>query len=210
MIASAKSGNTGKISPIVREAFPAGRAAEPRAAADSMPFGAGTSDASRAGMSSSRAVLSVLAPSFLVAACATTMKPPAQSAGPALSDKGVQVAVLRQGCAQTQEADMADWDLVDETVEIEVRNASAEPAVVQPDHFRLLAPDGSALTTTTWRAADPLTVAGGQARSFELRFMTRGGLECTKEMRLDPDAGITLRDAAVAFHPVSFVPTRGL
>jgi hypothetical protein len=161
-------------------------------------------------MSSSRALLSVLAPSFLGAAGATGLKAPAQRAGPALSDKGVQVAVLRQGCAQTQEADMADWDLVDETVEIEVRNGSAEPVVVQPDHFHLLAPDGSALTTTTWRAADPLTVAGGQSRTFELRFMTRGALECTKEMRLDPDAGVTLRETAVAFHLLSFVPTRGL
>jgi hypothetical protein len=161
-------------------------------------------------MSSSRAVLSVIAPSFLVAACATTMRPPAQSTGPASSDKGVQVAVLRQGCAQTQEVDQDGWDLVNETVEIEVRNASPEPAIVQPDRFRLLAPDGSALTTTTWRAADPLTVAGGGSRIFELHFMTRGALDCTKEMRLDPDAGITLHETAVAFHPLSFVPTRGL
>jgi len=154
--------------------------------------------------------LALLLPSFLVAACATTMKPPVATSGPALSRAGVQVALLRQGCAQAQESDEYGWDLVEESVEIEVRNGAAQPATVHRDRFRLLAPDGSALATSTWGAAQALTVPEGATQTFALRFMTRGGLDCAKPMRLDPDGGITLRETTVAFQPVSFVPTRGL
>ena len=154
--------------------------------------------------------LALLLPSLLVAACATTMKPPVATSGPALSRAGVQVALLRQGCAQAQESDEYGWDLVEESVEIEVRNGAAQPATVHRDRFRLLAPDGSALATSTWGAAQALTVPEGATQTFALRFMTRGGLDCAKPMRLDPDGGITLRETTVAFQPVSFVPTRGL
>jgi len=151
-----------------------------------------------------------LAPLLLAVGACATLAPPAQSTGPARSDKGIQLAVVRQGCSQTQEPDQYGWDLVEENVEIEVRNASPEPATVHREQFRLLGPDGSALRTLTWRAADPLMVAGGQVQTFELRYMTHGGLACTGEMRLDPGSGITLRESAVALRPVSFIPTRGL
>ena len=138
------------------------------------------------------------------------MRPPAQTAGPSLSDKGVEVAVVRQGCSQTQEPDDYGWDLVEENVEITVRNGAAQSATVHRDQFRLLASDGSKLRTITWHAAEPLVVASGQTQAFELRFMTRGGLACTKEMRIDPDAGVTMGAAPIAFQPVAFVPSRGL
>lgn len=138
------------------------------------------------------------------------MKPPARNGGPALSEKNIQIAVLRQSCSQTQEPDEYGWDLVEENVEVQVQNGSTEPATIHRDRFRLLTPDGYALRTATWGAADPLQVAGHQNQTFELRFMTRGSLECGKEMRLDPDAGITLRDSPLAFQPVSFVPHRRL
>jgi hypothetical protein len=138
------------------------------------------------------------------------MRPPAQNAGPALSDKGIQVAVVGQSCSQTQEPDDDGWDLVEAQIEVQVRNGAPAPATVQRDRFRLLAPDGSALRTMTWGATDPLTVAGGASQTFDLRFMTHGGLECAKEMRLDLDSGITLGQAPVAFQPVSFTPERQL
>ena len=118
--------------------------------------------------------------------------------------------MLRQGCSQTQEPDQYGWDLVEENVEIQVQNAAQEPATVHRDRFRLLAPDGSGLATATWGSAAPLTVAGGGTQTFDLRFMRHGALDCSREMRLDPGDGITLRDSAVALHPVSFIPTRGL
>lgn len=138
------------------------------------------------------------------------MTPPAQNAGPALSDKGIQVAVVRQSCSQTQEPDEDGWDLVEANIEVQVRNGAPAPATVQRDKFRLLSPDGAALKTMTWGAADPLTVAGGASQTFDLRFMTHGGLECAKEMRLDLDSGIKLGESPVAFQPVSFTPERQL
>jgi len=147
---------------------------------------------------------------FIVAGGCAAMRPPARTGGPALSEKGIQLAVLRQSCSQTQEPDERGWDLVEETVEIQLRNLASEPATVHRDKFRLLTPDGYALATLTWGAADPLQVAAGASGTFELRFQTHGSLECGKEMRLDPDAGITLREDPVALQPVSFVPQRAL
>jgi hypothetical protein len=144
----------------------------------------------------------------LVAASGACMPltPPAKNAGPSSSEKGIQVAVLRQSCSATQEPDRYGSDLVEANVEVQVRNGAPAPATVHRDNFRLLAPDGSALRTITRRAADPLTLAGGASQTFELRFMTRGGLACAKEMRLDPDGGIVLGASPLAFAPVSFTP----
>jgi hypothetical protein len=138
-----------------------------------------------------------------------TMKPPATNSGPALSANGVQIAVLRQACSQMQAIEDVPSDSGDETVEIQVRNGSPEPVSVHRDRFRLLGPDGSALATVTSSPADPLEVAKGETQTFELQFATHG-LECTKEMRLDPDAGITLGESPVALRPVSFVPSGAL
>jgi hypothetical protein len=161
-------------------------------------------------MPSSLIARALLVAPLLSAACAAPMRPPVQNGGPALSAKGIEVAVLRQGCAQADEPDAYGFDLIEEQVEIQVRNGAPDPATVHRDRFRLLAPDGSALATTTWRSADPLTVAGGQTEIFDLRFMTRGGLACTEEMRLDPASGVTLHESPVALRPLPFVPTRGL
>jgi hypothetical protein len=147
---------------------------------------------------------------FIVTGGCAAMRPPAQTGGPARSEKGIQLAVLRQSCSQTQEPDQYGWDLVEETVEVQLRNLASEPATVHRDKFRLLTPDGYALSTRTWGAADPLQVAAGANSTFELRFQTHGSLECGKEMRLDPDAGITLRESPVALQPLSFVPQRAL
>ena len=138
------------------------------------------------------------------------MKPPAKNGGPTLSEKGIQIAVLGQSCSQTPEPDEYGWDLVHETVEIGVSNGSTEAATVRRDRFRLLTPDGGALRAITCNAAEPLQVAGGADERFRLRFMARGGLECGKEMRLDPDSGVTVREQPIAFQPVSFVPLRDL
>lgn len=143
------------------------------------------------------------------AACAP-MQPPVKNGGPALSQTGLQLSVARQGCSQSSEPDFPGADLVEERVEVTVRNGSSAPAEVHRDRFRLVAPDGQALPPVTWNAADPLMVPGGNNETFELRFMTRGGLECSKEMRLDPDGALMVQARPVAFQPVSFVPTRAL
>jgi hypothetical protein len=168
----------------------------------------------QARMSNTRPVrLPILVAVFLslpsLGACAP-LAPPAASGAPALSERGIQLAVSRQSCAETSEPDDYGWDLVEETVEVQVRNGSSDAATIQRDRFRLLTPDGGALAALTWRAADPLTVPGGASQTFQLRFMTRGGLECSREMRLDADSAIQVRAFPVAFQPVAFTPRRAL
>jgi hypothetical protein len=145
----------------------------------------------------------------LAPACAP-MRPPAKNAGEARSLDGVGLAIARQGCSQTTEPEEPGADLVEERLEVHVRNGASEPVAVQRDKFRLLAPDGSALATVTWRAAEPLTVPGGQDGTFELRFMTRGGLACRSEMRLDARDALVLRGHPIALGAVSFVPEHAL
>jgi hypothetical protein len=145
----------------------------------------------------------------LFPACAG-LKPPVQSTGPAVSPEGVQLAVKRQGCTQVSEPDFPGNDLIEEILEIQVGNLTATSLTVRPGAFRLVTAEGAALETVTWRAQDPLTIQGGDTRAFELRFMTRGGLECAREMRLEANAGLILRGGPVKLGAIRFVPSRAL
>jgi hypothetical protein len=142
-------------------------------------------------------------------ACAP-LRLPEKTTGPATSREGVQIAVNRQSCTQNLDPDFPGSDLVEEVVELQVRNQTAADLTVRRDAFRLVAPDGRALRTLTWRASDPLALKSGETRTFELRFMTRGGLECGREMKLEPDSGLRMRDHAVQLGAISFQPSRAL
>jgi hypothetical protein len=122
----------------------------------------------------------------------------------------VELAVSRQSCTQNVDSDFYGQDLVEEVVEVQVRNATSTPLTVQRDAFRLISPDGYGLKTMTWRAIDPLPLNGGETKSFELRFMTRGLLQCTREMKLDPDAGVRMNGRPIELGAVSFQPSRAL
>jgi hypothetical protein len=156
------------------------------------------------------AVTAAAASSVALAGACAPMKPPLRNAGPAVSRSGVALAVVRQSCGQAKEPDFHDWDLVEERVELELKNPSTEAVTIHRDRFRLLAPDGTALKPLTWLAGDPLTVEGGSTGVVQLRFMARGGPECTQEMRIDADGGVTQGERAISFAPVSFVPARAL
>lgn len=153
-------------------------------------------------------VISKAAVVLLLAPACASLRPPAQNNGPAISAEGVQIAVARQACAQTQEPDYYANDLVETTLEIQVRNATPDPLTVHRDAFRLMTPDGVALRTVTWRAMDPLTVKGGETGTFELRFMTRSGLECARQMDLEADSAVMLREKPIHIGGVHFVPSR--
>jgi hypothetical protein len=142
-------------------------------------------------------------------ALACGLQPPLQNSGAAAKD-GIQVAVLRQSCSQTVETEQPGNDLVEATVEVEVRNTTPEPIALHRDGFRLGAPDGSAIPTSTWFANKALTVDAGQAQTFELRFMSRGGLDCAKEMALESPSAITRRTEPVRLASVKFVPAHAL
>jgi hypothetical protein len=142
---------------------------------------------------------------LLVPACA--LQPPAQNGGAAKSETGVAVAVIGQRCTETVETELPGVPLVEANLEVEVRNTAPPPLVVHRDAFHLRGPDGRAIPTTSWQAGDPLSIEAGQTRTFELRFMSRGGLSCTKAMQLEAAAGITKGDAPVQIGAVTFVPS---
>jgi len=145
----------------------------------------------------------------LAPACAP-LRLPYKSGGPAASREGVELAVSRQSCTQNVDPDFQGQDLVEEVVEVQVRNATSNPLTVQRDAFRLISPDGHCLKTMTWRAVDPLPLSAGETRTFELRYMTRGLLECTREMKLDADAGVKMNGRPIQVGAVSFQPSRAL
>ena len=145
-----------------------------------------------------------------VAPACAPLRLPYKSGGPAASPEGVELAVSRQSCTQNVDPDFYGQDLVEEVVEVQVRNATSNPLTVQRDAFRLITPDGHGLKTMTWRAVDPLPLDAGETRTFELRYMTRGILECTREMKLDADAGVRMNGRPIEVGAVSFQPSRAL
>jgi hypothetical protein len=122
----------------------------------------------------------------------------------------VEIAVSRQRCTQNVDPDFHGEDLVEEVVEVQVRNATSNPLTVQRDAFRLISPDGYGLKTMTSRAVEPLAMNAGETRTFELRYMTRAGLQCTGEMKLDADAAVKMNGRPIAVGAVSFQPSRAL
>jgi len=135
-------------------------------------------------------------------ACAT-MKPPAMNNGPTLSTNGVQVAVVRQLCAESSVNAFENW--IDERVELQVRNGSPGPVRIHRDKLRLLGPNGDVFTAGS-SPTDLLTVANGGTETFEVTFTAHGGLDCGRLMQLDPSTAITSQESPVALPPVSFVP----
>ena len=146
---------------------------------------------------------------FAALAPACGLEPPVQNGAAAAKD-GIQVSVLRQSCSQTVETEQPGNDLVETIVELEVRNGTSAPVGVHRDAFRLGAPDGSAIRTSTWFASDPLSVDPGQAQTFQLRFMSRGGLSCSKEMAIESPSAVMQGTAPVQLAAVKFVPAHAL
>ena len=153
---------------------------------------------------------SVLFLIFILSPACAPLRLPAKNGGPVKSDDGVEVAVSRQSCTQNVDPDFYGSDLVEEVVEVQVRNAAPAMLTVQRDAFRLIAPDGVALKTLTWRAADPLALNAGETRTFQLRFMTRSGLDCQQPMTLDLDAGVKMDGHPIRIGAVSFQPSRAI
>jgi hypothetical protein len=146
---------------------------------------------------------------FAALAPACGLQPPIQNGAAAAKD-GIQVAVLRDSCSQTVDTDQPGNDLVETIVEVEVHNGTSTPVGVHRDGFRLGASDGSAIRTSTWFASDPLSVEPGQAQTFQLRFMSRGGLSCSKEMALESPSAVVKGVELVKLGAVKFVPAHAL
>jgi hypothetical protein len=152
--------------------------------------------------------LLAVVPLLALAGSGCALTPPFRNGGPAVSHEGVQVAVTGQRCDEVEESEEFRNDLVETTLEVQVRNPTAAPLVVHRDAFRLVGPRGTALRSQAWGAADPMTIAAGASATFQLRFMGRGGVECGGEMLLDLDAGLALPGGPVKVASVRFVPSR--
>jgi hypothetical protein len=139
----------------------------------------------------------------LISACAG-MAPPARTSGPTSSQEGIQIAVLQQQCTQTQDPNQPDNE---ETLQIQVRNGAPTPVTIVRTEFRLMTPDGLALKTGTIGPSDPLVVNAGETRVFQLRFTTRGSLQCARELQLDASSGVVLGDKPVKLGAIRFVPS---
>jgi hypothetical protein len=150
-------------------------------------------------------VATLAAALLLVPACG--LQPPIQTSGAAASKEGIQLRVLRESCSETVQPKQPGNDLVEVIVDVEVRNGTSEPISVHRDGFRLGAPDGSLIRTSTLFAIDPVTVDAAQAQTLPLRFMSRGGLSCWKEMALKAFSAVTRGTAPVEIGSVRFIPS---
>jgi hypothetical protein len=155
-----------------------------------------------------RPLLVALLLSPLAPACG--LSPALQNGGAAITAEGIAVAVLRQSCSETVQAKQPGNDLVEAIVEVEIRNPTAVPLAVHRDGFRLSAPDGSAIRTSTWFANGPLVVPAGQTQTFQLRFMSRGGLSCWRPMELRTDAAIARGTAPLNVGSIRFTASHAL
>jgi hypothetical protein len=143
-------------------------------------------------------------------ACASSFQAAARNAGPSVSPEGVQVEVVGQLCSPPEPPapDAITDDYADIELEVEVRDSTAESLVVHKEKFRLLTSAGTAADVWTWGLRDPLTLHPGETRSFTLRFEPYGDVGCSREMGLDADSTIFVRDKAVHLDMVKFVPWR--
>jgi hypothetical protein len=143
----------------------------------------------------------------LCPACAS-LGPPARTSGPSVSPEGIELVVAAQSCTQSTDTDWPDEDLAEAVLDVRVRNGTDAALTVRRDDFRLVTLDGYVLRASSWDAAKPLVVVGGETRAFELRFQSRGSLTCDRELRLDPRAGLVVGRRPASVEPVRFVPWR--
>jgi hypothetical protein len=151
---------------------------------------------------------SALAISLTVLSPACASYQPIRNVGIVKAPEGVEVSVLRESCSQNVDPEWPGADLVEATIETQVRNMTSDPILVHRDGFRLTAPDGQEIPTSTWSAQEPMSIAAGQTATFALRFSDRGGLSCSKEMRLDAPAAVTKGADVVRVASVAFLPTQ--
>jgi hypothetical protein len=148
--------------------------------------------------------------STAASACASSFQPPARNAGPSVSPEGVEVEVVKQICAPPEPAgaDKLTNDGAYIELQVAVHDATVEPLVVHREKFRLVTPAGGVADVWIWGLRDPLILRPGETRSFTLRFEPYGDVECSREMGLDAESTIFLRDKAVHLGTVKFVPWR--
>ena len=139
---------------------------------------------------------------ILVPACAHS--PAYQSSGPSIRD-GVKVAIVGQACDQHHDPNFEFDDFVGLNLDLEIRNDTDGPLTVHRDMIRVIAGDGIAPKTLTWKAAKPIQVEPGSIQQVSVRYMDRGNLECRGPLDLDLKDAVTRGGAPLALAPIHFV-----
>jgi hypothetical protein len=156
------------------------------------------------------AITSILALGSIFAPACAPLRPPYKTEGPPAAHDGVEIAVTRQSCTENVDPDYYGSDLVEEVVEVQIRNAIPSSLAVQRDAFHLVSQDGQWLDAMTWRAVEPLSVNAGETKTFQLRYMGRGAVECGREMQLDADDGVRMNGRPIRLGAIRFQPSRAL
>jgi hypothetical protein len=151
-----------------------------------------------------RVLVAILA-AGVAPACAFNQ--PFHGDAPSTSREGIAMEVVGERCEEGHEPDMSD-QLAEVTVLVRVHNPTHDLATIHRTDFRLIGDERFAVKTSTWGASDALDVQPGSDQTFDLRFTARGAFECAKEIRLDPGAGVVMRNQPVKLQPVAFVPSR--
>jgi hypothetical protein len=149
--------------------------------------------------------LAVVIFGIAMVACACGLQPPIQNSGDVTTAEGVQVAVLGQRCSQTVDNYLPGSDLVEMTVQIEVRNNTSETLGIHRNGFRITGTDGRSIPTSTWFSNRPMSLGPRQTQTFELRFMSHGGLSCSKEMTLESPSAILRGTTTTKIGSIRFV-----
>jgi len=139
---------------------------------------------------------------ILLPACAHA--PVYQSSGPSIGD-GVKVAIVGQACDQYHDPNFEFDDFVGLDLDLEVRNATNAPLTVHRDMIRVVASDGIAPKTLTWKAVEPIQVEAGGVQRISVRYMTLGRLECRGPLDLDLKNAVTRGGASLALAAIHFV-----
>lgn len=153
-------------------------------------------------MSHSAVTLTCLAAPLIIG-CAHT--PPQFTSGPTLAASGVSVALVSQACDQNKDPDFWGNDLVELSVDLSLRNPTPQPVTIYRDRIRVLAPDGIAARTVTWKASEPIQLASAESVTIPLRFMNRGSLTCDGPLAMDLDTSIVANDKPLRLPPIRFV-----
>ena len=149
--------------------------------------------------------LAVVTFGLTMVASACGLQPPIRNSGDVTTADGVQVAVLGQRCSQTVDNYLPGSDLVEMTVQIEVRNNTPDTLGIYRNGFRLTGTDGRSIPTSTWFSNRPMALGPQQTQTFDLRFMSHGGLSCSKEMTLESPSAIVRGTTTTTIGSIRFV-----
>jgi len=148
--------------------------------------------------------LMVIAIGVGCAGCAA-MVAPARSSGIALSEEGIQLAVVGQVCKQSRSTSASSPPLLDATLAIEVGNPTPDLVSVYPDRIILVAPGGISVRASAPQGGNPLSVEGGTTVPVTLHF-TVAGANCSQEMQLDAGSALQSHGRAVTVSAIRFLP----